>query len=181
MNGLSDAEPFCYHNEVKKKHGFRKKMQSSHRMRIRITNTLSFFTLHRQLRKQNNSIHLANILMAQPCRSSLTRYSTTYKEVLRRSFLGTTGLLERDLRGLGVDERSNFWWCHGKLVCYPHWRKHLCCWSKHGAGIPKGGPNVNFPLGLLTNSKFFCWGPEASIISWLIPSPLTTVGAGGLN
>ena len=46
--------------------------------------------------------------------------------------------LVRDQRGLGVDERSNFWWWHRKLVWYLNWRKHLFCRSKDDAGIPRG-------------------------------------------
>ena len=69
----------------------------------------------------------------------------------------TIKLIKRDLRGIEVyiDERSNFRGCHGKLVCYLHWRKHLCCRSKYGAGIPRGGPKVNFPHRTLNKFRSF--------------------------
>ena len=61
----------------------------------------------------------------------------------------------RDLRGLWVDERSNFWWWHWKLVWYLNWRKRLVCRSEDGAGIPRGGPEVNLPLRTLNKFKSF--------------------------
>ena len=67
-------------------------------------------------------------------------------------FLSLRKILERDLRVIGVDKRSNFWWCNGNSVRYLQGKKHLCCRSKDGAGIPRRGPKVSFPLS--TPNKF---------------------------